>query len=113
MESSAKYMSEKNTLAETEAVSTMVKKYFAKELEKNLKSENIPDGWDKEPVKVLVGKNFNDVAMDKSKDVFVEFYAPWYVMKFGKMAVLAFLPKSINKFINNVNRFLNIYKLFI
>ena len=79
MESSAKYMSEKNTVAETEAVATMVKKYFAKELEKNLKSENIPDGWDKEPVKVLVGKNFNDVAMDKSKDVFVEFYAPWYV----------------------------------
>merc|ERR1719319_426728 len=77
MESSAKYMSEKNTIAETEAVSTMVKKYFAKELEKNLKSENIPDGWDKEPVKVLVGKNFNDVALDKSKDVFVEFYAPW------------------------------------
>jgi len=77
MESSAKYMSEKNTVAETEAVSTMVKKYFAKELEKNLKSENIPDGWDKEPVKVLVGKNFNDVALDKSKDVFVEFYAPW------------------------------------
>merc|ERR1739838_964656 len=77
MESSAKYMSEKNTVAETEAVATMVKKYFAKELEKNLKSENIPDGWDKEPVKVLVGKNFNDVAMDKSKDVFVEFYAPW------------------------------------
>ena len=81
MESSAKYMSEKNTIAETEAVSTMVKKYFAKELEKNLKSENIPDGWDKEPVKVLVGKNFNDVALDKSKDVFVEFYAPWYVLK--------------------------------
>merc|ERR1712088_809125 len=37
MESSAKYMSEKNTVAETEAVSMMVKKYFAKELEKNLK----------------------------------------------------------------------------
>ena len=77
MESSSKYMSDKNTAAETEAVTKMVEKYFAGELEKTLKSEDIPENWDKEPVKVLVGKNFADVAMDKSKDVFVEFYAPW------------------------------------
>ena len=106
-------MSEKNTVAETEAVATMVKKYFAKELEKNLKSENIPDGWDKEPVKVLVGKNFNDVALDKSKDVFVEFYAPWYVfLKIKRLfsqfslvflesggSAIGILPKSKDVFI--------------
>jgi len=77
MESSSKYMSGKNTAAETDAVTKMVEKYFAGELEKTLKSEDIPENWDKDPVKVLVGKNFADVAMDKSKNVFVEFYAPW------------------------------------
>jgi len=45
-------------------------------IQPNVKSEPIPESNDG-PVKVVVGHTFNDIVMDNSKDVLVEFYAPW------------------------------------
>lgn len=45
-------------------------------LEPFVKSEPVPESND-EPVKVAVGKNFEDVVLNNGVDTLVEFYAPW------------------------------------
>ncbi|KAL1690062.1 thioredoxin-like domain-containing protein [Schizophyllum commune] len=57
-------------------VQDWVERYLKKELKPELKSEPIPDSQD-EPVFVLVGKQFDEVVFDDSKDVFLELYASW------------------------------------
>jgi len=41
-----------------------------------IKSEPIPESNDG-PVKVVVGENFDEIVNDPTKDVLIEFYAPW------------------------------------
>lgn len=36
-------------------------------------STEVPDNWDSKPVKILVQKNFKDVALSSEKNVFVDF----------------------------------------
>jgi len=56
---------------------TFIKEYESGNVESDVKTTEVPDDWDAKPVKVLVGKSFQEVVNDASKDVFVEFYAPW------------------------------------
>jgi len=47
-----------------------------KTIQPNVKSEEIPAKNDG-PVKTVVGKSFETIVMDPTKDVLIEFYAPW------------------------------------
>merc|ERR1712013_306087 len=75
-EDMAKYMPEDDKI-EAENIKAFVAKFLAGELKQHLMSEEIPEDWDAAGVKVLVGKNFHEVAMNTEKNVLVEFYAPW------------------------------------
>jgi protein disulfide-isomerase A1 len=71
-EDMAKFKPESGDLT-AENIEAFVQKFLDGKLKQHLLSQEAPEDWNKTPVWTLVASNFDDVAMDKSKDVFVEF----------------------------------------
>jgi protein disulfide isomerase len=59
-----------------ESIVKFYEDYKAGTLPNYLKSEPVPEKND-DPVKTVVGLSFKDIVLDSTKDVFIEFYAPW------------------------------------
>ncbi|MEE6503372.1 hypothetical protein FKM82_004807 [Ascaphus truei] len=71
-----KYVMQEEFSRDGKALERFLQDYFDGKLKKYLKSEPIPENNDG-PVKVVVAENFDDIVNAESKDVLIEFYAPW------------------------------------
>ena len=60
----------------SDAITAFVNGVLDGSIARHLKSEDVPDNSGN-AVKVVVGKNFDELVKDPTKNVFVEFYAPW------------------------------------
>ncbi|XP_078274523.1 protein disulfide-isomerase-like [Rhinoraja longicauda] len=59
------------------AVADFCRTYLNGKAKPQQPSEELPDDWNTHPVKVLVGRNFEEVVFNATKDVLVLFCAPW------------------------------------
>lgn len=59
-----------------EAIKAFVEDFVAGKIEPSIKSEPIPEKQEG-PVTVVVAKSYEDIVLDDTKDVLIEFYAPW------------------------------------
>lgn len=59
-----------------EDIKKFVTDFTEGKLTPHMKSEAVPED-NSGPVKVIVGKNFEDIVLDDTKDVLVKYYAPW------------------------------------
>lgn len=71
-----KYSMEPMEEYDDDEVREFLKKLQKGKISPHIKSQPVPKRKEG-PVKVVVGKTFEDVVFDKTKDVFIEMYAPW------------------------------------
>jgi protein disulfide-isomerase A1 len=70
-----KYPFEGNKLTEKK-IGAFVKDFVEGKLEPSIKSEPIPEKQEGAAV-VVVAHSYKDIVLDDTKDVLIEFYAPW------------------------------------
>jgi protein disulfide-isomerase A1 len=76
IEKQLKYPFDQSAEFSVSDITSFVKKYSEGKVEPSLRSQPIPETQD-EASFTLVTKQFDEVVFDDSKDVLVEFYAPW------------------------------------
>ena len=81
-----------------ENLRTFVSHFLEGKLKPYFKSEEIPAEPYDDNVRVIVGKNYEDVVLDTNSDVLVEYYAPWC----GHCKSLAPILSAVGAKIKNV-----------
>lgn len=102
LETAAKYPLQVAEIT-TEVLQDYLERFTEGKVEPSLNSEEIPETNDG-PVKVVVGKQFNEIVLDKTKDVFLEVYAPWC----GHCKNLAPVWESLGKAVKNNDKAKNL-----
>ena len=77
MASDMKYPLAKSEKITVETLTKHLESFVTGDLKPNYKSEPIPKEDATQAIIPIVHDNFDQIAMDKSKDVLVEIYAPW------------------------------------
>lgn len=66
----------KTTDISADNIRAFVQDYLDAKIKQHLRTQELPENWNKNPIKVLVGSNFDEVVFNSGKDVLVNFYSP-------------------------------------
>lgn len=76
IENNKKFPFDQDTKITAKDVQKFVDDFSTGKIEPSIKSEEIPED-NNGPVITVVAKNYDEVILDNTKDVLIEFYAPW------------------------------------
>jgi len=65
----------KNPAMSLENIKSFVQDFLTGKLTRYFLTQDLPEDWDKTPIKTLVSDNFDEIVFDKEKSVVVEFHA--------------------------------------